>query len=447
MVLKAISTEKSEGIFQTHERELSFKEDVKGVENELINLYPEVEYQVFNGFGGAFTEAAGYTLSKMSNDVYEKVINDYFGEDGLRYTFCRTHIDSCDFSLGNYSAVTDKDDTGLTTFSLERDELYIIPMIKKATETSKHNIKLLLSPWSPPAFMKTNGEKNNGGKLKPEYREMWAKYISRYIAEYKKRGFNVVAVSVQNEPKAVQTWDSCVYTADEEGEFVAGFLATQLKKDGLDVDIIIWDHNKERTYERTRDVLAVQNCKELVSGVGFHWYSGDHFETLEMVRKVYPDKQLIFTEGCVEYSRFETNSQLKNAQMYAHDILGNLNAGMNASIDWNLVLDEKGGPNHVKNYCDAPIMCDTTNNTYEKKLSYTYIGHFSRFILPGAVRIGMSKYTDKLEVTAFKNTDGSIAVIVLNRADAELPYVLRVHGSLCSCVAAPESITTLVVQL
>ncbi len=443
--LKKITTVSADKAWKTEVTEAEFVKDSAGVENELVNVYPEVEYQKISGFGGAFTEASAYTLQQMSEQVYDSIIDDYFGKNGLNYSFCRSHIDSCDFSLGNYSAVTDPNDTELKTFSLARDEKYILPMIRKAQEASSSKISLLLSPWSPPAFMKTNGQKNGGGKLKPEYRGLWAKYISRYVSEYKRLGFDIAAISVQNEPKAVQTWDSCIFTASEEGEFVSEYLGPQLKADGLgDIDIIIWDHNKERAYDRARDTLSVGKCKELVAGVAFHWYSGDHFESLEILRKMYPDKKLIFTEGCVEYSRFGAADQLKNAQMYAHDILGNLNGGMNVYIDWNLVLNEKGGPNHVGNFCDAPIMCDTGNNTYEKKLSYTYIGHFSKYILPGAVRVGHTKYIDKLEVTAFRNPDGTFAMVVLNRTNESIPFTVRINEQLCKLKAEADSISTLI---
>lgn len=448
MKLKVETTIYHQAFPKTTTSEAVFVEDSSEIEQGLVNIYPDVEYQRFHGFGGAFTEASAYTLSRMSEDIYSSIMRDYFGEGGLGYTFCRSHIDSCDFSLGNYSAVTSADDFDLKTFSLARDEKYIIPMIKKAQATGGQPIKLLLSPWSPPAFMKTNGQKNYGGKLKPEYRSMWARYIARYIREYRSRGIDVAAVSVQNEPKAVQRWDSCIYSAIEEGEFVSEFLAPQLAADGLgDIKIIIWDHNKERAYERTRDTLSVGSCMEAVAGIGFHWYSGDHFEALDIISRKYPGKLLIFTEGCVEYSRFDKANQLKNAQMYAHDIIGNLNAGMNAFIDWNMVLDEKGGPNHIGNYCDSPIMCDTRNNTYEKKLSYTYIGHFSRYIKPGAVRIGYSKFSDKLEVMAFKNTDRDLVQIVLNGTDECIPYNLRVNDMICDMKAEPYSISSLKLEL
>jgi hypothetical protein len=176
---------------------------------------------------------------------------------------------------------------------------------------------------------------------------------------------------------------------------------------------------------------------------------GDHFETIEMVRKRYPEKEIFFTEGCVEYSRFADSGEIYKAEMYAHDILGNLNAGINASLDWNLLLDEKGGPNHVGNFCAAPIMCAPGEDSYEKRLTYYYIGHFSRYIKEGAVKIGTSRYTDGIEVTAFLNPDGERVAVILNKSEKEVPYTLRemtkdagyqgVEG-----VIAPHSIQTIV---
>lgn len=446
MKLQNITTVYDGENIKSTSKECFFEEDVEGVEKELINLYPEVQYQKVDGFGGAFTEAAGYTLSKMSENKYDEIIKAYFGEGGLNYKLCRTHLDSCDFSLGNYSAVTDPNDKELSTFSLSRDEKYIIPLIKKAQGISQKEIQIILTPWSPPAFMKTNGEKNHGGKLKPEYRDLWAKYICRYIKEYRERGIKVTAISVQNEPKAVQNWDSCVYTAEEEGEFINDFLAPRLKEEELsDIEILIWDHNKERAYDRTRDTLKVGKCRDIVAGVGLHWYSGDHFEALSIIKKLYPEKKLIFTEGCIEYRSFSGENRLRVAEMYAHDMIGSFNEGLNGFIDWNIALEKNGGPNHVSNLCDSPIMCDTEKNTYVKNLSYYYIGHFSKHILPGAVRIGYSKYTDKLEITAFKNPDGKIAIVVLNRTSESLPYIIRMENMICSQVSEPSSISTLII--
>jgi glucosylceramidase len=421
-------------VFQT--AELIFLPDEQ-TENNLINLYPEMRFQTLLGFGGAFTEAAGSVLNKMPAEVRETVLQGYFGRDGLGYTLGRTHIDSCDFSLGNYSTVTDPDDTAFATMRLSREETYILPHIRRAQELAGRDIRILLAPWSPPAFMKTNGQRNCGGSLRPECYFAWAKYMVKYLGLLVESGVHPLSVSTQNEPKAAQPWDSCVYTAEEEGAFVRDYLAPALQAAGLNVGITLWDHNKERMFDRSQAILADPRTDATVTGIAFHWYSGDHFEAIELTHLAHPDKLLLFTEGCVEYSRFAAD-QLANAQMYAHDILGNLNAGAHAFVDWNLVLNAQGGPNHTGNYCDAPVLYDVENSKVETKLSYHYIGHFSRYLQPGAVRIGKTVYTAELEACAFQNPDDSLVCVVLNQSEKELPFTLRLHGKTC-CLSAPAN--------
>ncbi|MBQ6447521.1 glucosylceramidase [Cytobacillus oceanisediminis] len=412
------------------------------VEMKVVNIYPEIEYQTFDGFGGAITEAAGYTYSKMSESSQQKLVDAYFGENGNRYNLIRTHIDSCDFSVGQYEAMSNPEDKEFQSFSLARDEEYILPLLKKVTEVSAKPFDLMLSPWSPPSFMKTNEERVKGGKLKPEFRQFWADYICHYIKEYQLKGFPVKMLTIQNEPNARQSWDSCLYTDIEEKEFLRDYLYPTLQKNNLsEIEVLIWDHNKERMYERAAAIIDNQT-DNMIAGVAFHWYTGDHFDAIGLVREKFPNKKLIFTEGCVEYSRFNTAGQLQKAQMYAHDMIGNINAGMNAFIDWNIILDRQGGPNHVGNYCDAPIMCDTENDQMMKNLSYTYIGHFSRYIEPGAKRIAATKYTDKLELVAMKNPNNQIVLVLLNRFEEDLPVALRMNGEVSQFSIAANSIVT-----
>ncbi len=443
--MKIITTSYIDGRKSTTVVEKEAVEEVKAVENNVINLYPELTYQTFLGFGGAITEAAGYAFSKLNKENQEKVLDLYFSPEGNNYHMVRSHMDSCDFSLGVYSAMTDPKDEEMKSFSLERDEQYILPFLQAAQQKRGEPLDIMLSPWSPPAFMKTNEEKCHGGKLKAEYHKFWSEYICRYIKEYKKRGFVVNRITIQNEPDAIQTWDSCTYNPREEKEFLRDYLYPALMKNDLsEVKINIWDHNKERLYERARAIIDSETDK-MIDGVAFHWYSGDHFEAIQITHEVFPDKELIFTEGCVEYSRFSAD-QLYNAQMYAHDILGNLNAGMTGFMDWNILLDEKGGPNHVGNYCDAPIMVNTMDGTFDVKLSFDYIGHFSKYIKHGARRIACTKYCQDLEVTAFRNMDESIVMVVLNRTEKELPINLRHKGELLQFDVLKQSIVTVLLS-
>ena len=411
---------------------------------EAVTIYPEVKRQEMKGFGGAFTESSAFCYSSLSDQEKENFINAYFGEDGLRYNIGRTHLNSCDFALSNYAADEDEGDTAFEKFSLEREEKYIYPMIRDAEKKRKEKIPLLLSPWSPPAYMKTNGEMNHGGFLKEEYYERWAKYLAKYVKEIRKKGFRTSWITVQNEPDAVQTWDSCRYTPRQEGTFAGSYLGPEFEKQGLeDMDIFIWDHNKEAAYERAKEVLAQKNAHQYVKGIGIHWYTGDHFENVRMIREQFSDKEIFFTEGCVEYSRFDRNNEVYKAEMYAHDMAGNFRSGGSAFFDWNLLLDEKGGPNHVGNFCDAPVMCTENFEKIEKHLSYYYIGHFSRYIKPGARAVPVSSWCMEAEGAAFVNPDGERILVLLNRQDSPVKVNAGEGREGVSLELQPHSIVTL----
>ncbi len=419
----------------------------EGQERDAVNLYPDMTYQVFEGFGGALTEAAAYTWHQMGDKNKTHFLEACYGKDGLGYTQARMALDSCDASLGNYSAMEDENDRAMESFSLERDEKYILPFLKAVEDVKGEALSVMLSPWSPPPFMKTNGEKNHGGKLKTEYYAWWAEYVCKYVEEYKKRGVKIVRISIQNEPDATQIWDSCRYNAAEEKTFLKDFLYPAMVKHGLsDIEVFVWDHNKERALERANGIID-EETRDMVSGIAFHWYSGDHFESLDMLHEKYPDKKLVFTEGCVEYSRFTSSDQLENARMYGHDIAGDLNHGAHAFIDWNVLLNSQGGPNHVDNFCDAPIMYDVEKDVMEKKLSYTYIRHYSRYLVPGSVRIGMSRFTDKLDVTAFRRPDGKLAVVMMNRIGEDMAVYIRVYGEVIPLTVPGDGIGTALIEM
>jgi len=440
--IKVVLTSEKTSDRLSEKKSVKFKSDAKGVENNVINVFPEVAYQKIEGFGGALTESAAVTLDKAGPAIREKVLNAYFDtRKGINYSLCRAHINSCDFSTGNYH-YTQKNDRQLKTFNIERDQQLIIPMIKDAQKIRGSKLSILSSPWSPPDWMKTTGIMNLGGKLKPDCRKIWADYYSRYIEAYAKEGIKICYLTVQNEPKAKQTWDSCVYTAEEERDFVKNFLGPSLKKNGHgDVRLLVWDHNKERVFDRTRTILSDRNAAKYIWGTGFHWYSGDHFEGLDMLHDLFPGKGLIFTEGCVAGP---DDCGWRKGEKYAHDIIGDLNNWTQGWIDWNITLDEQGGPNHVGNFCDAPIIVDTKKKKITYKPSFYYIGHVSKYIKPGAKRIGFSKYSQHLDVTAAKNPDGEIVAVVMNSSNEENKFNLRCCGKIAEIAIAPHSIMTLV---
>ena len=387
-----------------------------------------VRFQEILGFGGAFTEAAARTLDKLPAGARQEIMQAYFSaEQGHGYTLCRTHINSCDFSTGHYAYSEVADDVELKHFSIARDRQSLMPMISEAMRLAGGNLKLFASPWSPPAWMKSNGQMNGGGKLRPEYRAAWADYYVRYVQEYGLAGIPVWGLSVQNEPEAAQTWDSCLYTGEEERDFVKDCLGPALARAGLGhIKLIIWDHNRDRLYERAKIVLDDPQAAQYVWGVGFHWYCGDHFDNVQATHDAYPDKHLIFTEGCQEGGPHV--GEWAPGERYARSMIEDLNRWTVAWVDWNLVLDERGGPNHVGNYCSAPILADTRTGAVLYQSAYYYIGHFARYVRPGARRVACAKTLDALEAAAFINTDGKVAVVALNRSEQPLNFLLKIPG-------------------
>lgn len=444
MYAEQIVTTFSDERTETHVKPLKVRQET-GQELELLNLYPQVKYQTFQFFGGAITDAVAEVLENMPETAAREILNAYFGPDGIGYRFIRTHIDSCDFATEQYAAVADGQDKSFAHFSLKRVENRTIRWIKEAYKVAGRPLPVMLSPWSPPAFMKTNASRVGGGHLKRKCYASWARYICRYIQEFRQRGIQVVALSVQNEPNATQTWDSCLFTPEEERVFLKDHLCPALRASGLsDIQVYVWDHNKERLFDRACAVLT-EDTSSMVSGIAFHWYSGDHFDAIRLVKDHYPDKNLMFSEGCIEYSRFDKN-QLANAQRYGHDMLGNLAAGMNQFVDWNICLNAQGGPNYAGNFCEAPIICNTETGEISYKLSFCYISHFSRYIRPGARRIATTVYTTDLEQVAFQNEDGSIILLVLNRMLQPKEASLRICGSLIDAQIPAESISTIVLR-
>lgn len=400
-------------------------------EMRLIDVYPQVTRQTLHGFGGAFTEASGYVYSLMEAADRADFLNTYFGPGGMGYVWGRAAIDSSDFGLDMYAAGDDPGDTELKRMDFTRGDRYVLPLLRDAEAAAGRPIQMMLTPWSPPAWMKTNQSRTHGGGLRPESAPTWAEYICKYLAHCLNAGMDVELLSTQNEPHAAQTWDSCIMSDAEERDFIRDHLLPALKRHGLNerVGLLIWDHNKQHALERVETVLEDPALAAGVRGLAFHWYSGDHFENVAMVREKYPDKRLVFSEGCVEHSIWGTDAELLGAVKYAHEYIGDLNAGADTLIDWNLLLDERGGPNHAENFCDAPMMYDTVNRVLRKKLSLDYIGHFSRHIRPGAVVLGVSRFSASLEVTAALNLDGNIAVVILNPSAREEAFFLRMKGN------------------
>jgi glucosylceramidase len=405
---------------------------------------PKVKYQTIEGFGGAFTESDALVFYQLPPDKRAEILRAYFDpEHGHGYVLCRTTIGSADFHVGNYSYDEVPGDVELKRFTIDHDRKALIPFILEAMKTAPQPLKLFASPCSPPPWMKTNGKMTGGGKLKSEYRAAWAHYYTRYIHEYAKAGVPIWGLTVQNEPEAIQRWDSCELSGEEERDFVRDYLGPELRKENLgSVKLMIWDHNRDRIYERAKVVLDDPNAAQYVWGTAFHWYVGDFFNNVQLVHDAYPDKQLLFSEGCQEGFDPKQLDSWAIGERYGRSMLNDLNRWTVGWVDWNLVLDETGGPDLAKNFCFAPIIADTKSKELKYLNSYYYIGHFARFIRPGARRIIAASTRDELQTTAFLNEDGRISAVVLNLSDSDIPFALKYNGRAAMSSSPAHSILT-----
>lgn len=408
-------------------------------------------FQSIVGIGGAITDAVAETFAKLPANKRQELIRAYYdADDGIAYNLARTHIHSCDFSSYTYTYVDDSD-LDLKSFNIQHDEKYRIPFIKQAMQVlTDGKLTLVVSPWSPPAWMKTNSSMLKGGYLLPEYRQTWANYICKFIAAYEKAGIPIWGLTVQNEPMASQTWESCIFTGEEERDFIKNCLGPTLHRNGLsNKKVIAWDHNRDLIYQRASTVLNDPETEKYIWGIGYHWYetwtgSTMQFDNLKRVQEAFPSTHLIFTEGCIEKFDFNKIDDWSLGEHYGHSIINDFNAGTVAWLDWNILLDETGGPNHVGNFCFAPIIADTKNGELHYTNIYYYLGHFSKFVKPGAKRIISSSNRDILQTTAFINPDGQIVVIVLNITNKETDYLLWFNGNAVEIRNLPHSITTLI---
>jgi glucosylceramidase len=405
------------------------------------------KFQEIIGIGGALTDAAAETFYKLPEDKQRELIAAYYDpEKGIGYTLGRTHINSCDFSSESYTYVREND-ASLASFSIAHDEKYRIPLIKQALAAAGDKLTLFVSPWSPPAWMKTNHDMLHGGHLKPESADAWAQYYVKFIEAYEKAGVPIWGLTVQNEPMAVQKWESCVFSAEEERDFVKNHLGPTLAKSSAkDKKLIVWDHNRTLLYDRARTVLDDPDAAKYVWGVGYHWYVEDCFDNARRVQEAFPNTHLLFTEGCNYPFDTAKLDEWQWGEKYGLSLIHDFNNGVVGWTDWNILLDERGGPNHVGNFCYAPVHGDTKTGQLHYMNSFYYIGHFSKFVRPGARRVVASATTDALNTTAFVNRDGSIVAVVMNAGDKPAPFVLAVDGQGASSQIAAHAIMTFVIK-
>lgn len=444
-------------------------------ENRIqVVLQPKQTKQTITGFGGSFTEASAYLLNKLSKKNRDSIIEAYFGESGAKYSLTRTHMNSSDFSLSNYSYAPLEDDKELKSFSIQEDLDDIIPMIKDAMNVSKDGFKILSSPWTASPWMKDN--KNYvGGKLLPEYYDTWALFFLKYVTAYKNEGIDIWGFTVENEPLGNgNNWESMHYTPDEMTNFVQHHLGPQLRQDYPDVKILGYDQNREHLNEWVDSQYKNEETSSYFDGTAIHWYASTYHyypEELQYAHKKAPNKYLIQSEACVDseipkwkddawYWKKEATDwgwdwapekdkpmHLKYAPVnrYARDIIGCLNNYVDGWIDWNMVLNKQGGPNWFKNWCVAPVIVDENEDEIYFTPLYYVMSHFSRFIRPEAKVFEVNHSDKELLITAAKNLDGSIVIVVFNEKETNKNISLILDNNSINIDVKGQSLQTIVI--
>ena len=442
----------------------------------VITLNPNEKFQTITGFGGSFTESSASLLNRLSEKNRKKILDAYFSEDGANYSLTRTHIASCDFSLSNYTYAKVENDLTMEHFTIEDDKEDLIPMILEAQSISKEGFKIISSPWTCPPWMKDN-KKYVGGKLLPEFNDAFALYFSKYLNAYKKEGIDIWGVTVINEPHGNgNNWESTLFSPKEMTDFVMNHMGPKLEKDGWgNVKILGYDQNRAGIKEWANEMYKDENTAKYFDGMAIHWYESTYEvfpEDLQYAHNKAPNKYLIETEGCVDSeiphwqddawywekeatdwgwdwaSEKEKYLHPKYAPVnrYANDIIGCLNNWVDGWVDWNMVLDKQGGPNWFKNWCVAPIIVDPEKDeVYFTPLFYT-MAHFSKFMRPGAVKIGCEINDKDLVATAVKNPDGSIAVAIFNPTDKNQTIEINLNNNKKNISINAKALQTVVIK-
>ena len=375
-----------------------------------IIIQPDKKYQKHMGFGGAFTDATVENFNKLNEQDKERFINAYFSKDGLNYNLGRYPIHSTDFSSYSYNYLGQGiKDLSCLDLSVDEDKIDLV----KRCSSKANGLKLMMSVWSPFEWMKDNKSLYHGGHLLYDFYQPWAKYLANVVDDLIKRDINITAITSQNEPEASQTWESCIYSPKEEGRFV-NYLYDELSKTKRDtIHIYLVDHNRDLLPNRVNQILSV--CKAPIYGTAYHWYDHSCFENLTKTHDLYPNYHLLMSECCVELLVDQNPiGSIEHAEKYAYEMIQDFNNYSEGYIDWNLLLDERGGPNHVGNYCESPIMLE--GDSFKINPTYYYIGHFSKFIKPDSVRIGVLN-NSHLDVTAYITPVGKTVIVILNKND------------------------------
>ena len=375
-----------------------------------ITVRTDLELGVWQGMGGAITEATAYNFAKLPPAKQEKFLDAYYGKDGLDYRWLRISVGSNDFCLKSYEYTKKAD---LSDFSIEHDQKWLLPLLKRVLKRKR--LKTLASPWSPPKCLKWPPIQRHGGFLKPWRYERYADYLCEWLDAYATEGVKIDYLSPQNEPHATQIWESCRYSYRAQRK-----LARTLSR--LNVELLLWDHNK-KYLAKVADKLLPDSP---AAGLCFHWYNGTHPDQMWQVRQKYPDKMLVSSEMCCGFSPYGPDWS-RDAQLYLGEIIADINCGTSAWIDWNMLLSYEGGPSYCHNFVKSPIILNEAGNDFILTPIYKALKNFAK-LCPAGSKIVRCDY-DSIEVAAVaRKLSRGYELILVNLTDKPQKLTIEQGG-------------------
>lgn len=392
----------------------------------VIQVDPAKTFQEMDGFGASFTDASAWLVSNVLDEQArtQLMTNLFDPSKGIGMSFLRQPMGATDFARNMYTyddMPQGEQDMSMEHFTIAHDKEYIIPRLLEARQLNPQ-LKIMASPWSPPAWMKTS-DNLIGGMLRGDAYDAFAKYFVSFIKAYQAEGLPIYAVSPQNEPLySPSEYPGMKMQPYEQANFIKDHLGPQFEKNQLDTKILVYDHNWDNPIYPE---IVFQQAGKYVAGAAWHCYGGTH-DAMTKVYNKFPDKGVWFTEA--SGGQWVPPFHDAFADQMMHIIRATRNYAKTV-VWWNIALDEKNGPTLLKNStCRGLVKIDTTTREITYNVDYYTMGHISKFVKPGALRIESGNYHDTLETTAFKNPDGSIVLIAHNRTVKDHVLTIR-YGS------------------
>ena len=440
-VVTPVKTDVSMWVTQPDQSQLLKKQDAALIfstgtnQNTTINVDTTYTYQTIDGFGFCLSGGSASLINSLDETKKAGLLKELFSTDStsIGISYIRITIGASDMSAGTFSYDDVPGDVALQNFSIDREKTDLIPILKKIIAINP-NIKILACPWSAPAWMKDNNSFTQGS-LKPENYQVYANYFVKYIQGMQAEGITVDAITPQNEPLNAFNTPAMLWLSADEGSFIKNNLGPAFKAAGITTKIIIYDHNADHP-EYATGILADNTASAFVDGSAFHLYAGN-INSLGPVHDAYPNKNIYFTEQAT-FQGGNFGGDL--AWHISNVIIGATRNWSKNALEWVLATDPNNGP-HTNGGCSTCLGAVTISSNVTRNVAYYIIAHASKFVKPGAVRIASDQQNTLLNV-AFKNTDGSKVLLVLNTSTGAQTFNIKFNSKIVTTTLAAGAVAT-----